>query len=387
MNYGFGRGRGVVDREIGFQGPAGRGLGHPNSGFLTRNQLDSHSRGLNYIPCSGKGDKGWGFSDPGPKMWNCAQCRAQSFMHRVECYKCFASRPAHKNIKPIKTDVCSCGCEQVVDHGSCGTEVSFYDIPMDVFVPLILPFLGVVDICALSQVEKACKSFFGSNEIWRNFFVGEKVKLFYPTKLKALTNQKVRENATNSWTHDEIGQNRCSLIVKNLTKSIPMDVYWVSCGVAKKMNKKGAIGPGVNFITATFPNHKWFCVPTEEWLKGNPCSNVGFSFIVNVLELTEHQFAKTKKLAFVRKFHEPRELKSIKNADKDYASVKGEFMKLVLNHEKLATLFRENHAKKDRMNKEVQRLSKTLKSYQRQLLEMQKKEKGVMYAQKVVKQQ
>ena len=408
---GFGRGGGgrggghpgVADSRVGWQGPPGGGVGHPDSGFLTRNQLDSHLRGLNYIPYSGKGMKGWGFHEPGPKMWNCAVCRAQSFMHRMECFKCSTPRPVLKNVKPVKTEICACGCGQVVDHGSCGTEVSFFDLPMEVFVPLILrgetqvpgkamPIehgtpLSVADICSLSQVDKGCKAFFDENAIWRYFFVREKVKIFYPKKVKALTQQKVRKNSTMSWSRDEIQQNRCTLIVKNQTKSIPMDVYWVTGAQgSKKMSKKAPIKPGDNFITQTYPNHKWFCVPTEEWLLDNPCSNVGFSFVVNVLELTEHQFEKTKKLAFVRKFHEPKDLKPIKNAGKDYASVKEEYMKLVLNHQKLANAFRSNHSKKHTMNKEVQRLSKTLKAYQRQLQEMQKKEKAIMHAQKVVKQ-
>lgn len=399
MSGGFGRGRGAGRGRgggsgRGFEGPPGNGVGQPPSGFLTRNQLDSHDRGLNHIPFSGKGKNGWGFSDPTIRAWTCGNCRAECFMHRKKCFKCQLLRPATPmdpkwNGKLVPVEMCKCGCELIVKHGDCGTEVSFFDIPLDVFLPLILKFLNVNDICSISQIDKRNNNYFNSNEIWRSFYISEKVKKFYPEKLISLSNQKVRQNSTRTWDQAEIKAAKCTIVIHNVS-SVPMDIYWVANDITmpKLMTKgkKSFIGKGEKFITSTYPNHRWFCVPTKEWMLENPCSNVGFAFVVNVLELTEYKFNKTSKLAFVRKIHEPRDLKPIKGANKDYASVKKEFMKLVLNLNTLNSAFKKNSANKERYHKDIQRLTKTLKTYQREFRVAQKKEKAIMHAQSVVKQ-
>lgn len=373
----------------GFQGPPGNGVGQPPSGFLTRNQWDSHDRGLDYIPYSGKGKNGWGFSQPGVRAWTCGKCRAECYMHRDKCYKCQLPRPENpKDAKLVPVDMCKCGCGSIINHGDCGTNVSFFDIPLEIFLPCILKFLTVKDVCSLSQIDKENNIYFNLNEIWRNFYISEKVKKFYPEKLNSLANQKVRRNATMSWSRQEIDAGRCTLIIQNVS-SIPMNIYWVNHGngMHKLMSKgKGPIIKGDKFVTSTYPNHKWFCAPTEEWMLKNPCSNVGFSFVVNVLELTDYKFDKTSKPCFVRKIHEPRDLKPIKGANKNYASVKKEYMKLVLNLEKLNKAFRKNSDRKEMYHKDIQRLTKTLKSYQREFKATQKREKALMYAQSVVKQ-
>ena len=383
---GGGRGPGMAGPN-GFQGPPGNGVGQPPSGFLTRNQWDSHERGLTYIPCSGKGKNGWGFSQPGVRAWTCGQCRAECYMHRDKCYKCQFPRPENpKDAKLVPVDMCKCGCGSIVKHGDCGTDVSFFDIPLEIFLPYILKFLTVNDVCSLSQIDKENNIYFNLNEIWRSFYISEKVKKFYPDKLISLANQKVRRNTTMSWSTQEIQAGRCTLIIKNVS-SVPMNIYWVSNGKHKLMSKgKGPISKGEKFVTSTYPNHKWFCAPTEEWMLKNPCSNVGFSFVVNVLELTDYKFDKTSKPCFVRKIHEPRELKPIKGANKDYASVKKEYMKLVLNLEKLNLAFRKNSNRKEMYHKDIQRLTKTLKSYQREFKATQKREKALIHVQSVVKQ-
>jgi hypothetical protein len=333
------------------------------------------------------------YNEPGPKMWRCGHCRAECFMHREKCYKCASRRPVFKNIKPNK-ELCPCGCKCVAKHGCCGTDISFFDIPLDVFIPLILKRLTLNDVCSLACVDKSNCSYFSSNPIWKPFYIEKKLIDFIPKKKMDLAKSRVRRNDTMSWTRDEIQQNRCTLVILNATNNIPMDVYWVpqvslqvvtpSC--IKKMNKKGSIPPGAEFVTQSYPNHKWFCLPTEEWLRKNPASNVGFSFVVNVLELSEYSFKKSKKLAFVRKFHEPKKLNPVKGTDKELVSIKKAYMALVLNHEKLKKVFMKNKALKDKYVKETARLQKQLKFYQKQTKRLQEKEKSVMWAQSVVKQ-
>lgn len=328
-----------------------------------------------------------GWHVPGRKMWRCGGCRAESFMHRDKCYKCMLPRPAPKNEQPKRSDLCKCGCQKVVNHGMCGIDVSFFDIPLEVFIPLIQSSLSITDICNLAQIDKCNNDYFSCNEIWNYFFVKEKIKRFIPEKLISLSKARVRMNDTMDWTPDEIRQNRCTLIIKNESNNIPIDIYWIPDNQSyKQMNKKGPIQPGKNFITTTYPNHKWMCMPTTEWLENNPCSNVGFKFCVNVLELTEFKFDKVKKLAYLRKFHEPRETKPVKGMGKKYKDVKKEYMKLVLNHEKLARIFVNNNGRKKRMTDEVARLQRQLRWHQNQLKLLQNKEKAIMWAQSVVKQ-
>ena len=349
-------------------------------------------RGCGRENCRECGGRGWGIKDitaphpqKGKDYWYCEKCGAGCFHHRVECFKC--GNPKPESLKKISPeDLCDCGCNAIVKHGDCGTGVSFYDIPLEVFLPLILKRLSIQDICSLAQIDKENNSYFSMNEIWKNFFIAEKVKKFIPERKNNLSKQKVRTNATKDWTSNEIRNARCTLVIKNVS-SMPMDIYWKnSFDKLKQMNKNGPILKGDEFVTCSYPNHKWICIPTDDWFMKNPSSNVGFAFLVNVLELTNYNFGKTSKLAFVRKIHEPRELKPIKGVNKNYSSVKKEYMKLALNLEKLNASYVRNAKAKVQNNKDIENLRNHMKNKSKHVKYLENREKAIMYAQSVVKQ-
>lgn len=364
----------------------GRGGGGRGGGGVMRcgcggGGMMGRGRGRYQKPGFNLGSK---FSAPGKKMWRCSECFAENFMHRSKCFKCGEKRIF--NVKPVlSVDTCKCGCKKIVKHGTCGVDVSFYDIPLEVFIPLILSKLTMNDICNIAQIDKENNLYFSCNEIWQVILNAYIVKKSYPIRLKHLANTRVRKNDTMNWSRDEIDQNYCTLLVENKTNSIPMDVYWVNGFGYKKMNKNGPIPPNERFITRSYPNHKWFCVPTKEWMTENPCSNVGFTFGINVLELTEYKFNNTTKLVFAREFHEPRDIKPIKGFGKKYANVKKEFLRQTQSKEKFAEIYRSNKEIQKKLLKEQEELQRKLKLCQQNLSKFQKKEKTIMWVQKELK--
>jgi len=238
-------------------------------------------------------------------------------------------------------------------------------IPLDVFMVHIHPFLVWTDILNLSGVSKEMYLYFNENEMWKKFHWGAKTVRSIPKKMNQLTWSKVPPNDTMSWPESDIRLNKCVLQITN-ESDIPMDVFYVremKGGRTRTpvLKSRGGsvknLGPGKTFKTSTYPNHRWICIPTATWFYDNPVSNVGFSFVVNILK---NVIVEDKPMN-VHVIKQPPLLNPIKGLKKTVASHKREFIRLSVDPDTITLKARASKKASDIQDKELKRLYKRVR--------------------------
>ena len=122
---------------------------------------------------------------------------------------------------------------------------------------------------------------------------------------------------------------------------------------------KAPILSGKTFFTRSYPGHKWFCIPTIEWIEKNQYSNVGFSFVVDLLDLA---YLPDEKTGILKYFYEPKKesLKPIQGTTKIYQNYKKEFMKRNISK-------KETNKKKGKVATKLKDMEYELKMYKKQV--------------------
>lgn len=211
------------------------------------------------------------------------------------------------------------------------------DIPIQVFVTIILPYLalfgkeGLTTIINCSRVSKSMYEYFNDNSIWKYFYTQKKSWELMDKAICSACISKVRINESMNWSREEIKTNPCKLVVKNMTDNIPYIVLYYS--ETNGLRNMGHIQPGETYIAGkTYANHRWLCFPTKEWWLMNPFSDVGFSFIINPYKLTDYAFSsKNVKPAFVKEIRNPHSpMKPLKGIGKEFKNFKHQYMKLCI---------------------------------------------------------
>ena len=204
-------------------------------------------------------------------------------------------------------------------------------VPLDVFIHYIQPFLLVQDIVNLSGVSRRMKEYFNENRLWKSLHFGRKAVLSLRNKTKRLMYSTAKKTETSSWTHTErILTGSVRLIIQNDTSDIPFTIYYVS--KKKKVKSEAQIEPGNNRTFKTYADHRWICVPTEEWMKLNPTSYTGFSFTVDIMDIHDIQ----GKPCIVRKIYQPKKLMPLKGYNRKYSSHKKEYIRLSVDRAKVS---------------------------------------------------
>jgi hypothetical protein len=261
---------------------------------------------------------------------------------------------------------------------------------MDVyaFVKLLLPLLDARDICSLTQVSKEFREYFSLNDIWKPIYIKKLVDDFYPQKLKNLAGKKAHViSPTDS-------NQQLSIVVENKTDNVPMEVFWVKTHTVPQHASKSAtwkkmtkvpIKPGDRYVCTSYPMHKWFCCPTEEWIRENPQSNIGFSFIVDIMRLQDYKFSKkSSKPAFVKSFYQPKKPVPIKGEVKSYHCYKKQYMEKVVNPSVLREKVKANRRVQKSLKSDIERMKSTLKMYEKLYKQSVTTEKGALHALKVI---
>ena len=317
-----------------------------------------------------------------------------------KCLKCGENRMTLEQVKIINAEKkelfqarCKCGCNKIIIPND--SPERFDSIPIEALLEYILPELSVQDICQLSMVSKDMKCYFGSNEIWKVLYIHKKVDLFHEEKLIDLSEYKSVTNQDEIDAQINARHNKCTMVIQNKSENIPIDVYyckddtflsspykgesWTRSIRFQKMSKTPVL-PGADFICCSYPGHQWFCLPTKEWLIHNPQSNVGYSFIIDILKLVDHTFGKTNKLCFVSTFYQPRTVVQIKGTEKKFECYKHMLMRLVVCAEKLHFKGTESRKIEKKVTSDIERLKATLRSNEKLLKETKRDIRGVNYA-------
>ena len=249
----------------------------------------------------------------------------------------------------------------------------------------ILPHLHYHDVASLSMCSEQFRDLFHYHPFWKQVFLREKGYQHYNKRLNKLCKSNTKWNPTMNWLWtDELRQlNMCNLIIKNNTKGIPFDIYCMDLRKHLIKVTKKPILPGRLFVSPTYPNKKWMCIPTREWFSQNPYENVGFSFVINVLQLMIDPV--TKKTGFIREIREPKDLIPIKGTKKQYKDYKKQFVRIKINKEEVEEKIKKNKSNLEEYKKEITALQKKLNIFHGNLDRAKVKKKTLEYLWDVVK--
>ena len=249
----------------------------------------------------------------------------------------------------------------------------------------ILPHLHYHDVASLSMCSEQFRDLFHYHPFWKQSFLREKGYQYYNKRLNKLCKSKIKWNPTINWLWtDELRRsNRCNLIIKNNTKGIPFDIYYMDWRKHLIKVTKKPILPGRLFVSPTYPNKKWMCIPTREWFAQNPYENVGFSFVINIIQLMIDPV--TKKTGFIREIREPKDLIQIKGTKKQYKDYKKQFVRIKINKEEVEEKIKKNESDLEEYKKEITALQKKLNIFHGNLDRAKVKKKTLEYLWDVVK--
>ena len=258
-------------------------------------------------------------------------------------------------------------------------------IPIEVFVFYVLPLLSYMDILNLSVVSKDMNKYFNENEMWKKFHMGIKSIREIPRRMKQLTWSKVPRNDTMDWTSEDLNFNRCSLAIKN-NSNIPHAVYFVRNQPRRRplVIKEKNLLPGKIFHSFTYPNHRWVCIPTNDWLMKNPKSNVGFVFVVNILQNVILQTTEGEKPYFVRNIEQPKKMNPIKGYNKKYANHKKEFIRLSVDPDIISKKAKKNKIAYKQTQKELKHLYCRVRALERSASDLRRHEASYEMTQNIL---
>jgi hypothetical protein len=273
------------------------------------------------------------------------------------------------------------------------------DIPIESFISIILPYLamfgkeGITTIVNCSRVSKSMYKYFNDNSIWKYLYIQKRSWELMDAAVSRACYSKDRKNESSSWSFDEVGDNPCKMVVKNMTDDIPYIVMYLSgrpasYGRLQPPRYMARINPGESYIAGkTYANHKWLCFPTREWWLKNPYSGVGFSFTIDPYNLTNHAFSSTKVMpAYVREIRNPKgPMKPLKGIEREFPCFKHQYMKLCVDPEKLARKMDVSSIEVQRDKKKLATLRKKMRALEESLAQHERQVVSGKMTKKIIK--
>ena len=225
-------------------------------------------------------------------------------------------------------------------------------IPLDIMINIILPMTYpskeekgyILEVTRCSQVCRRWWKYFQNNYIWKCIWIDAKTILYYENTLNKLMNEKENHIQSKYWSAIDLAANKCSQIVVN-ESDIPFDIYWVNKdtsstrGICKQTTLEGN---SRWHCAVTYPNHKWFCIPTKKWLKDNHYDSLGFSWIIDVYNLSNPRHVLNDSSmpdipVFIQTIQKPNICKShIQDMDQTHDNYRHQVMKLVISETKFS---------------------------------------------------
>ena len=300
----------------------------------------------------------------------------------------------------------SCGKTDVSYEREEFGEAFIYDIPLEILLPYLLVAFAseeynsngsiksakthlctnshknyLVSLSRCIQVSKDWRNYFKEPIFWRPVYTWITVSTFYEKKKKLLMSEKHKALKSKDWTKEEVRQNKCKMVILNETKDIPFDIFWIvegkkpSCVIMGTVKKQYHCG-------TTYPNARWMCIPTKEWLNENKYSTVGFSWAIDIFNLKS--FTKENGetvLAYVVTIREPDLLKMhpIKNINKRIENYQKKIIQMVYNPDALQSSWEEERKKRKQDRIILEETRKKAKKIRNGIQQSEKKSSEIMY--------
>ena len=280
---------------------------------------------------------------------------------------------------------------------------SWDTLPFDMFMEYIIKLLDFKDICRLSMVSKSFNDYYSEPLIWKNFYIQQSVRHYYPKKLNSIMKRCNDKNLKKE-------RAKIPLVIEN-NSDIPYNVYWIKqdpifaegyrkdLEIMSEYRKMGKIlYPGKVHTIRSCENHHWMCIPTIEWLLENPYYNVGFGFYINInfLEDYEHikkikpcdnryskncnNFTSEYKLTYVKRIYQPKNLKLMPYINQKIKNFKYMFMKCVINETDFIKKINYKKNTNEHLIKDIKMYKKQIKANKNEIKENNETSKSLEYA-------
>ena len=250
------------------------------------------------------------YSFNNPILEKCRNCKrdhlCKQFPKKYDlthiCDHCYCSKDNSRPISCSKKD-----WFHKLNDWSPPTE-TFTNIPIDIIFSYILKYFQekykgkhasfekdyLVYLSRCVQVSKDWYDYFNNPMFWKPAFVSFAVNKFYEKKKILLMNNNTKKIKSSDWTNKDIQSNRCPMVVINETEDIPFDIFWISKSQTKSVKgqchyKHTLRGKKMYHCATTYPNARWMCIPTKEWLRENPYSTIGFTWTIDVFDLQTYK--------------------------------------------------------------------------------------------------
>lgn len=232
------------------------------------------------------------------------------------------------------------------------------------------------------QVCREWRDYFNDPIFWKPAYTRIAVNAFYEKKKDLLLAEKKKvPPRSKDWSREDINANRCKMVVVNETDGIPFDIYWITNTNPESCVKMGTIKDQYH-CGRTYPNAKWMCIPTREWLIENKYSTVGFKWVIDVFSLKT--FIKedgTDILAYVMKIRQPdfSKMHPIKDIDKDFENYRKKIIPLVFNEKEVEYEWKKAKTTRKRDREALNELRERAKEIRKGIELSEKKSDDQMY--------
>jgi hypothetical protein len=247
-------------------------------------------------------------------------------------------------------------------------------------------YLMYLSSCA--QVCREWRDYFNDPIFWKPAYTRIAVNAFYEKKKNLLLSEKKKEPRSKDWCAEYINANKCKMVVVNETDGIPFDIFWITNTRSFAYEHESCVQMGTikdkYHCGRTYPNAKWLCIPTREWLIENKYSTVGFKWVIDVFSPNLKTFIKedgNEVLAYVVTIRQPdlSKMHPIKGIDKDFENYRKKIIPLVFNEKEVEYEWKTAKYTRKQDKKVLEEMRKNAKEIRKGIELSEKKSDDQMY--------
>ena len=271
---------------------------------------------------------------------------------------------------------------------------TFENIPIEIISSYILKYFQekykgkhasfekdyLVYLSRCVQVSKDWNDYFNDPVFWKPAFVSFAVNKFYEKKKFLLMNNNTKKIKSSDWSNAEINRNRCPMVVINETEDIPFDIFWIS---KSGSNYKHTLrGKGIYHCATTYPNARWMCIPTKEWLRENPYSTIGFTWMIDVFDLQTYKPKDGKEfLAYVVHIDKQdlSKMNPIKDTTREIKDYRRKIIQIAFDQKEIEYNWECNRAERRYKIKDLQEIRKEARRIRKEIYVSEQKSEDQLY--------
>ena len=140
------------------------------------------------------------------------------------------------------------------------------ELPFDIFLDNILPYLKQNHVISLAIVSKDMNELCDNNQVWREIYIRRKKRDFYKKENKLARNIALNCNGfTPDMNNPPASPQPINLFIKNESDTTFDVIYahFTTIGSRNRVKRYGEVGPHELRIIPSYLNHRWLITPQE----------------------------------------------------------------------------------------------------------------------------